>query len=114
MFRMSARSSAALERKPEIVQPTFIHVIKVTVRTAAVYHCGSRVHHKPKSLFRKSVTAPEFDFRTLTLFCVNARSIPLDDVAVCIAKWHFPMEHPPVFSIRPAETAFVLKYFSAY
>jgi hypothetical protein len=39
------------------------------------------------------------------------RSIPLDDVAVCIAKWHFPVEHPAVFSICSTDASFVLEDF---
>src|SRR5260370_11659386 len=44
---------------------------------------------------------------------MEARSIPLDDVAVCIAKWHFSVEHPAVFSIRAADASFVLEDFSS-
>src|ERR1700722_16399361 len=28
--------------------------------------------------------------------------------------WHFPVEHPSVFSVRPADTTLVFKRFSAY
>src|ERR1700719_3402564 len=63
-----------LQRKPEIIQPTFVHVIEVTVRTTAVYHCWSCVHHKPKTLFRESFTSPEFFLRTLTVADVHYRS----------------------------------------
>src|SRR5579862_1118637 len=45
---------------------------------------------------------------------IEARSVPLDDVAVYIAKWHFAVKHPAVFSIRPSHARFVLKCFSAH
>ena len=67
-----------LQRKPEIIQPTFIHVIEETVRTVSVYHRGSCVHDKPKTLFRKSFASPEFLFRTLTVTDVHYRSDKLD------------------------------------
>src|SRR5260370_16198846 len=38
--------------------------------------------------------AAELFFRRFALVNVQARSIPLDDVAVCVAKGHFPVEHP--------------------
>src|SRR5437879_3979670 len=63
-----------LQGKPEIIQPTFIYVIKVTIRTATVNHCGSCIHHKAKTLFRKSFTSPEVLFRTLTVADVHYRS----------------------------------------
>src|SRR5216684_8787731 len=56
--------------------------------------------------------AAELFFRRFALVNVQARSIPLDDVAVCVAKGHFPVEHPAVFSIRPADASFVLEDFS--
>src|ERR1700737_471844 len=67
-----------LQRKPEIIQPTFIYVIKVTVRTKSVYHRGGWVPHEPKTLFRKSFTSPEFLFRTLTVADVHHSSDELD------------------------------------
>jgi hypothetical protein len=39
---------------------------------------------------------------------------PDHDVAVRIAKWHFPVvEHPAVFSIRAADASFVFEDFSS-
>src|SRR2546422_9027094 len=67
-----------LQRQPEIVQPTFIHVIEETVRTVSVYHRGSCVHHEPTTLFRKSFASPELLFRTLTVTDVHYRSDKLD------------------------------------
>ncbi len=58
-------------------------------------------------------TAPQLLFRLLALLNVETRSIPLDDVAVRIAKWHFPVEHPAVFSIRAADSSFVFEDFSS-
>src|SRR6266404_8353530 len=55
----------------------------------------------------------DFFFRGFAFINIEARSIPLDDAAVCIAKWHFPVEHPPVFSIRPTDASFVLEDFSS-
>src|SRR5260370_42478123 len=57
--------------------------------------------------------AAELFFRRFALFNIQARSIPLDDVAVCIAKGHFPVEHPAVFSIRAADASFVFEDFSS-
>ncbi len=56
--------------------------------------------------------AAELFFRRLAFLNIQTRSIPLDDVAVCIAKWHFPVEHPAVISIRPPDASFVLEDFS--
>src|SRR5580700_1758175 len=56
--------------------------------------------------------ATELFFCRFALVHIQARSIPLDDDAIRIAKGHFPMEHPAVFSIRPAHTSFVLEDFS--
>ncbi len=58
-------------------------------------------------------TAPQLLFRLLAFLNIETRSIPLDDVAVCIAKWHFPVEHPTVFSIRPTDASFVFEDFSS-
>src|SRR3984957_16193599 len=55
--------------------------------------------------------AAELFFRRFALVDIQARSIPLDDVAVCIAKWHFPVEHPAVISICSADASFVLEDF---
>src|ERR1700692_1276937 len=55
----------------------------------------------------------DFLFRGFAFLDIETRSIPLDDVAVCIAKWHFPVEHPAVFSIRAADASFVLEDFSS-
>ena len=57
--------------------------------------------------------AAELFFRRFALVNIQARSIPLDDVAVCIAKGHFAVEHPTVFSIRPTDASFVLEDFSS-
>ena len=57
--------------------------------------------------------AAELFFRRFALVNIQARSIPLDDVAVCIAKWHFPVEHPAVFSICSTDASFVLEDFSS-
>src|SRR4029077_837569 len=57
--------------------------------------------------------AAELFFRRFALVNIQARSIPLDDVAVCIAKWHFSVEHPAVFSIRAADASFVFEDFSS-
>src|SRR6267154_787233 len=56
--------------------------------------------------------ATELFFCRFALVNIHARSIPLDDVAVCLAKWHFPVEHPAVFAIRPTDASFVLEDFS--
>src|SRR5579864_2495281 len=58
-------------------------------------------------------TAPQGFLRRLSLVNIHARPIPLDNVAVCIAKRHFPMEHPAVFSIGSADPRFVFEDFSA-
>src|SRR6266481_2868115 len=52
-------------------------------------------------------------FGRFALVNIQARSIPLNDVAVRIAKWHFPVEHPAVFSVRPTDASFVLEGFSS-
>src|SRR5260370_29111823 len=55
---------------------------------------------------------PDLSFRRFALVNIEARSIPLDDVAVRIAKWHFAVEHPAVFSIGSADARFVFEDFS--
>jgi len=55
----------------------------------------------------------DFFFRGFAFIQYQARSIPLNDAAVCIAKWHFPVKHPAVFSIRPTDASFVLEDFSS-
>ncbi len=55
----------------------------------------------------------DFFFRGFAFLNIETRSIPLDDVAVRIAKWHFPVEHPAVFSIRAADASFVFEDFSS-
>src|ERR1700757_2527967 len=57
--------------------------------------------------------AAQLFFRRFAFLNIETRSIPLDDVAVRIAKWHFPVEHPAVFSIRPTDASFVLEGFSS-
>jgi hypothetical protein len=47
----------------------------------------------------------------LAFLDVQTRSIPLDDVAVCIVKGHSPVEHPAVISIRSADPSFVFEDF---
>src|ERR1700733_14182912 len=56
--------------------------------------------------------ASELFFGRLALVDIQARSIPLDDVAVCIAQWHFPVEHPAVFSVCSANARFVFENLS--
>src|ERR1700739_3626873 len=56
--------------------------------------------------------AAELFFRRFALLNIQTRSIPLDDVAVCIAKGHFPVEHPAGNSIRSTDASFVLEDFS--
>ncbi len=55
--------------------------------------------------------AAELFFRRFAFLNVETRSIPLDDVAVCIAKRYFPVKHPAVFSIRLEDASFVLEDF---
>src|SRR6202030_1015506 len=55
--------------------------------------------------------ATELFFRRFALVDIQARSIPLDDVAFRIAKWHFPMEHPAVLSVCAANASFVREDF---
>src|SRR5580704_9454718 len=55
----------------------------------------------------------ELFFRRFALINIQARSIPLDDVAVFIAKGHFAVEHPAVFSIRATDASLVLEGFSS-
>lgn len=45
------------------------------------------------------------------LLNIQTRSIPLHDVAVCIVKWHFPVEHPTVFSVCSTDACFILEDF---
>ncbi|HTA57999.1 MAG TPA: hypothetical protein VK805_07590 [Candidatus Baltobacteraceae bacterium] len=54
----------------------------------------------------------ELSFGLFAFLNIEARSIPLDDVAVRIAKRHFPVEHPSVFSACAADASFVLENFS--
>ena len=70
--------------------------------------------HVGKTLpFGKTKLAqPDLLFGSLSLVNTNARSIPLDDVAVRIAKCHFAVEHPEVFSIGSADARFVFVGFS--
>src|SRR5260221_13524217 len=77
-FHYVSAVQCRLQRKPEIIQPTFIPAIKVAVRTEGVYHRGSCVYHKPKTLFRESFTSPEFLFRVLTVADIHYRSDKLD------------------------------------
>ncbi len=57
--------------------------------------------------------AAELFFRRFAFLNIETRSIPLDDVAICIAKWHFPVKHPAVFSIRATDASFVLEDFTS-
>src|SRR6202040_1022701 len=57
--------------------------------------------------------AAELFFRRFAFLNIETRSIPLGDIAVRIAKWHFPVEHPAVFSIRSTDAGFVLEGFSS-
>src|SRR5260370_39223954 len=66
-FHYVSAVQCRLQRKPVIIQPTFIHVIKGPVRTEGVYHRGSCVYHKPTTLFRESFTSPDFLFPVLTV-----------------------------------------------
>src|SRR5260370_19740268 len=71
--------------------------------------------HLGKTLpFWKIELAPsQLFFRPLAILNVESRSIQLDDLAVRIAKRHFPVEHPAVFSIRAADASFVFEDFSS-
>ena len=66
---------------------------------------------KLASLQRFGISA-ELLFRRSAILNIQTRSIPLNDVAVCVAKWHFAVEHPAVFSIRSADASFVFEDFS--
>src|SRR5260370_27829787 len=43
--------------------------------------------------------AAELFFRRFSFLNIHARSIPLDDVSLCIAKCPFSVDNPAVFSI---------------
>src|SRR4029077_56841 len=57
--------------------------------------------------------AAELFFRRFAFLNIQTQSIPLDDVAVRIAKWHFPVEHPAVCSLRATDASFVFEDFSS-
>jgi hypothetical protein len=42
----------------------------------------------------------------------RALAEPLNDVAVPVAEWHFAVEHPAIFPIRPPDASFVFEDFS--
>ncbi len=53
-------------------------------------------------------------FCRFALLNIHTRSIPPDDVTVCVAKRHLPVEHPPVFSICSTHASFVLEVLSTH
>src|SRR6266853_703099 len=77
-FHHVSTIQCSLQRKPEIIQPTFIYVIKIPVSTKSIYHRGSCIHHKPKTLLRESLASPEFLFRLLPPGDVHHRSDKLN------------------------------------
>ena len=56
--------------------------------------------------------AAELLFRRFALVNIEARPIPLDDVAALITERRFVVVHPAVFSIGSADARFVFEDFS--
>src|SRR6266478_2121623 len=90
-----------------MIEPARVEEVDRAVRSSRPYHRWDRLDDRVKIAF----TAPQLLFRRLAFLNIETRSIPLNDVAVCIAKWNFPVEHPAVFSIRPTDASFVFEDF---
>src|ERR1700722_10031021 len=93
--------------RPE--QSTGTHVPGPTPRVAEPLRFGQVCF---ASLQLQGISAELF-FLRFAFLNIETRSIPLDDVAVCIAKWHLPVEHPAVFPIRTTDASFVLEDLSS-
>src|SRR6202040_1809862 len=93
----------------EILLHALIGVDRASIRTEYTDVMRYEVQQLPKFRFLFA----DFFFRGFAFLNIETRSIPLDDVAVRIAKWHFPVEHPAVFSIRAADASFVFEDFSS-
>src|SRR4029077_16116845 len=98
-----------IRREARIIEPARVEEVDRAVRSSRPYHRWDRLDDRVKIAF----TAPQLLFRLLALLNVETRPIPLDDVAVRIAKWHFPVEHPAVISICAADASFVFENFSS-
>src|SRR2546427_8103526 len=74
--------------------------------TSTPHHCGTR------DASQNRLSLPQRFFRSLAIFDIRARSVPLKDVSLLVEQWHGADQEPAIFPVSATQTHFILGCFT--